>query len=53
MDDHKFDLRDGDLVNLLKRSMKSKIIAVDLKTLDRKLQCAICIAHIKDDEKII
>ena len=53
MDDHKFDLRDGDLVNLLKRSMKSKIIAVDLKILDRKLQCAICIAHTKDDEKIV
>ena len=46
MDDHKFDLKDDDLVDASNLSMKGKIIAVDLKTLDQKLQCGICNAHI-------
>ena len=51
MGDHKFDLKDEDLVNLSKLSMKGKMIAVHLKTVGQKLQRAICKTHIEDDQE--
>ena len=42
IDDLKVDLKYDNLVDSYNLSMKGKIIAVDLETLDQELQCGIC-----------